>query len=122
MATLTGVLNTAYKICSWLAVALGCAHLLFTLHDYDELSMRALYFFGSGLAIVFAGFLNVLLIREGGRDPVARLLCLIANLANTLLFAAALTLMRQPQVFLGVALFAFLTLAALLTRGRTSTN
>jgi hypothetical protein len=112
------VLNTAYKICSWLIVALGCAHLLFTLHDYDQFTMRAFWFFGSGLAIVFAGFLNVALIRDGGRDQVIKLLCLITNITCALLFAAALMLMRQPQVFIGVALFAFVAIAAFLTRGK----
>lgn len=112
------MLNTAYKICSWLIVALGCAHLLFTLHDYDQFTMRAFWFFGSGLAIVFAGFLNVALIRDGGRDQVIKLLCLITNIACALLFAAALMLMRQPQVFIGVALFAFVAIAAFLTRGK----
>ncbi|MDT7541170.1 MAG: hypothetical protein QOE33_1074 [Acidobacteriota bacterium] len=112
------MLNTAYKICSWLIVALGCVHLLFTLHDYDQFSMRAFWFFGSGLAIVFAGFLNVALIRDGGRDRIIKLLCLIANATCALLFAAALTLMRRPQVFVGVALFAFVTVAAFLTRGK----
>jgi peptidoglycan/LPS O-acetylase OafA/YrhL len=111
-------LKTAYKICSWLIVALGCAHLAFTFHDYDEFSMRAFYFFGSGLAIVFAGFLNVALIRDGGRDRVIKLLCLVANVTCALLFAAAILMMRQPQVFVGVALFAFVTVAALKTRMR----
>jgi fatty acid desaturase len=106
-------LKTAHKICSWLVVALGCAHLAFTFHDYEEFSMPAFFFFGSGLAIVFAGFLNVALIRDGGRDRVVKLLCLVANVALALLFAAALTMMRQPQVFVGVALFAFATVAAL---------
>lgn len=110
-------MKTAYKSCAWLVVALGCAHLLFTLHDYDEFSLDALWFCGSGLAFVFAGFLNVALIREGNRDPVMRALCLITDVTCALLFAAALTLMRQPQVLVGVALFAFAALAALLTRG-----
>ena len=64
-------LKTAYKICAWLIVALGGAHVLFTLHDYDEFSTRALWFCGSGLALVFAGFLNVAHLRAAaGRDPV----------------------------------------------------
>ena len=112
------MLKTAYTVCSWLIVALGCVHLAFTFHDYDEVSMRAFYFFGSGLAIIFAGFLNVALIRDGGRDPVIRLLCLIADITCALLFAAGLTLLHQPQVFVGVALFAFVAVAALLTRSR----
>lgn len=105
-------MKTAYKICSWLVVALGCAHLLFTLHDYDEVSLRAFWFFGAGLSIVYAGFLNLALLRIGGRDRIVRLLCLMANAANTLLFAVAIPLLRQPQVFIGLLLFAFATLAA----------
>ncbi|MCA1817569.1 MAG: hypothetical protein LC746_14465 [Acidobacteria bacterium] len=109
-------MNAAYKICSWIAVALGCAHLLFTLRNYDEFSTDAFWFAGAGLAIVFAGFLNVALTRDGGRDRLIRALCLITNVSCALLFAAALALMRQPQVFAGAALFAFLAVAALLTR------
>ncbi|MCA1642084.1 MAG: hypothetical protein LC785_09060 [Acidobacteria bacterium] len=112
------MLNKAHTVCSWLIVALGCAHLAFTFHDYDGFSMRAFFFFGSGLAIVFAGFLNVALIRDGGRDRVIKLLCLVANVSCALLFAAVIPLMRQPQVFAGVALFAFVAVAALLTRSR----
>jgi hypothetical protein len=109
-------MRTAYKICSWVIVALGCVHLLFTLHDYDEFSLDALWFFGSGLALVFAGFLNVAHIRVGGHDIVVRALTLLANVVCALLFAAALTLMRQPQVFVGLLLFAFAALAAIKKR------
>ena len=105
-------MKTAYKICSWLAVALGCAHLLFTFHDYDEYSLDAFWFFGSGLAIVFAGFLNLANLSAGGRDRLTRVLCVVADAACALLFAAALPLLRQPQVLVGVALFAFATIAA----------
>ena len=112
------MLKKAYTACSWLIVALGCVHLAFTFHDYDAVSMRAFYFFGSGLTIIFAGFLNVALIRDGGRDRVTRALCLIADVTCALLFAAAIAIMRQPQVFVGVALFAFAAVAALVTRGR----
>lgn len=106
-------MKTAYKICAWLIVALGCAHALVTLHDYGEFSLRALWFFGSGLALVFAGFLNVAHLRAAaGRDPLVRALTVLTNILCALLFVAALSLMRQPQVFAGVALFAFAAFAA----------
>ncbi|MCA1616038.1 MAG: hypothetical protein LC800_18445 [Acidobacteria bacterium] len=104
---------TAYKICSWLIAALGCAHVLFTLHDYEEFSLRALWFLGSGLALVFAGFLNVAHLRAPGRDTLVRALTVLTNVLCALLFVAALSLMRQPQVFVGIALFAFAALMAL---------
>ena len=106
-------MKAAYKFCAWLIVALGCAHLLFTLHDYDEFSLDAMWFFGSGLALVFAGFLNVAHLRATGRDTLVRALTVLTNVLCTLLFVAALSLMRQPQVFVGVALFAFAALAAM---------
>jgi hypothetical protein len=105
-------LKTAYKICSGLIVALGVTHALFTLHDYDEFSLRSMWFFGSGLALVFAGFLNVANLRASGRDPLVRALTVLTNVLCALLFVAALSLMRQPQVFVGVALFAFAAFAA----------
>ena len=105
-------MRAAYKICSWLVVALGCAHLLFTLHDYDEFSLDAMWFFGSGLALVFAGFLNVAYSRNGVRDKLVRALTVLTNVLCALLFVAALSLMRQPQVIVGVALFAFAAFAA----------
>jgi hypothetical protein len=105
-------LKTAYKTCSWLIVALGGAHTLFTLHDYDEFSLGAMWFFGSGLALVFAGFLNVANLRAAGRDPLVRTLTVLTNVLCALLFVAALSLMRQPQVVAGIALFAFAAFAA----------
>ena len=110
-------MRTAYKICAWLIVALGSAHIVFTFHNYDEFSLDAMWFAGSGLALVFAGFLNVAHLRGGGRDPVVRALTVLTGAACALLFVAALSLMRQPQVFVGVALFALAAVCAALLRG-----
>ncbi len=109
-------MRLAYKICSWLIVALGCAHLAFTFHDYDSFSLDAMWFAGSGLALVFAGFLNVAHLRAGGRDRVVRALAVLTDAACALLFVAALSLMRQPQVFVGVALFALAAVFAALQK------
>lgn len=112
-----GRLRAAYQICSWLIVALGCAHVVFTFHDYDEFSLDAMWFAGAGLALVFAGFLNVAHLRAGGRDTVVRALTVLTDAACAILFATALSLMRQPQVFVGLALFALATLFAFTQKG-----
>lgn len=113
------MLRTLYRVCTYLLVALGVAHVAFTFHDYDEFTLAALWFFGAGVGIVFAGFLNLIRLGEGGRASITRLLCLAANLTLVALFVAALALMRQPQVFLGLALSLVLTLGSLLAdRGR----
>jgi hypothetical protein len=100
------MLKASHKIVSGLIVALGFLHIGFTFHDYDRLSLNAVWFAGSGVAIVLAGFLNIALIRGGGRDTVIRLLCFFTNLMFMLGFAAAAFMLPQPQVFFGLLLFA----------------
>lgn len=110
------MLKTTHTVCAYLIIALGVLHLLFTFHDYDEFTLGALWFAGAGVAIIFAGFLNLISIRLAGRDALARSLCFIANVILAALFVAALWLMRQPQVFVGVLLFAVASVASLATR------
>ena len=94
-----------HKIISGLVIGLGALHCLFTFLNYDHFTLDAMWFLGSGIAIILAGFLNVAAIRVGGSDKVVRFLCLAANLIFVVLFAVALWLLSQPQVFVGVGLF-----------------
>ena len=104
------MLRTAHKIVTGLIIALGVLHVAVTFHDYDSFSLRALWFAGTGVAIILAGFLNLILLRDAGKDRVVRLLCCLTNLFFALLFAAvALFMLPQPQVFLGSALFVVVT-------------
>ena len=96
-------------------IALGLLHILFTFHDYDEFTLRALWFASAGVAIILAGFLNIVLLRDVGKDNVVKLLCILTNLIFTIMFSAALVLMRQPQVFVGIALFGLAAVLALLS-------
>lgn len=114
------MLKTIHAACAYLIIALGVLHLLFTFHDYEAFTLRALWFAGAGFAVIFAGFLNLSLLRLATSDALVRALCVIANLICAGLFGAALWLMRQPQVFVGVALFVVATVAALAARPRSS--
>ena len=109
------MLRTTHKIITGLMIALGSLHILFTFHDYDEFSLRALWFASAGVAIILAGFLNIALLRDVGKDNVIWLLSVFTNIIFAVMFSAALYLMQQPQVFVGVALFAVATLLALLS-------
>ncbi|HEV2880861.1 MAG TPA: hypothetical protein VGX24_06090 [Pyrinomonadaceae bacterium] len=111
------MLKTIHIVCTCLIIALGVLHLLFTFHDYDEFTLGALWFASAGVAIIFAGFLNLISIRLAGRDALARTLCFVSNLVLTALFVAALWLMRQPQVFAGALLFAVASVASVASRG-----
>jgi len=114
------MLKTVHTACTYLIIALGVLHLLFTFHDYDEFTLRALWFASAGFAIMFAGFLNLIALRLARREALVRWLCIIANLICASLFVAALWLMQQPQVFVGVLLFAVAAIASLASGRKTA--
>ena len=108
------MLTTAHKILTGIIIALGVLHVLVTFHDYDSFSVRAMWFAGTGVAIILAGFLNIVLLREAGKDTVVRTLCLIANLVFAVMFVLALLILPQPQVFVGAGLFIAATVFSLI--------
>ena len=109
------MLRTTHKILAGLMIALGLLHILFTFQDYDEFSLRALWFASAGVAIILAGFLNIVLLRDVGKDKIVQFLCILTNLIFTVMFSAALVLMQQPQVILGVALFGLASVVTFLS-------
>lgn len=114
------MLKATHKAFAYLIVALGIVHLAFTFAAYSRFSFNALWFIGSGLAIIFAGFLNIVFAFDISGNIATKWLCFIANATSMLLFALALTLFTEPQVFIGLALFAFATVATLLLRQTTN--
>lgn len=98
-------MRTVHIVASILIVGLGLLHCGFTFVNYNGLSFDAAWFIGTGFAIVLAGFLNIAMVRDGGRDTVIGAMTLITNVVFLLGFAAASYMMRQPQVFVGAALF-----------------
>ena len=115
------MLRKLHLICSYLIVALGAIHILFTACAYDNFSLDAFWFAGSGMAIVFAGFLNLMFLKFIGKDLTVWILCLIGNLFSTLLFIVGLFIIGEPQVFVGTLLFSFAALATSLNHGTKET-
>jgi peptidoglycan/LPS O-acetylase OafA/YrhL len=113
-------MKTIHKIASFLIAILGLVHIGFTFHDYDGLSMNAAWFFGTGIAIVLAGFMNIAMFRDGGKDTVIWAMCLITNLVFLIGFSGAAFMMRQPQVFVGGLLFAITTIYSFIINPRTN--
>lgn len=103
------MLRTIHKIITGLIVALGLLHVSVTFFDYDSFSVEALWFAGTGVAIILAGFLNLVLLRDVGRDKVVQILCVITNVVFAAMFASALLILPQPQVFFGLGLFVVAT-------------
>jgi asparagine N-glycosylation enzyme membrane subunit Stt3 len=98
-------MNRITTIASTLIVGLGLLHCCFTFYNYDGLSYDAVWFLGSGVTIVLAGFINIAMLRDRGKDTVIWTMALITNVLFLLGFADASYMMRQPQVFFGAFRF-----------------
>lgn len=100
------------------AVLLGVGHLSLAALMFERLSLDALWFAGSGLAIVLGGMINMFAqfahYGTGGRTVLG-----IANLVTMAFFALALTIVPEPQVVVGLILFG--ALAGLAWAGPTRT-
>ncbi len=113
-------MNLAYKIVAYLIVALGVAHQIFAARN-DHFSLNVLWFIGSGFAIIFAGFLNIAFLRIEPKDALVRALCVLTNLTNAALFAVAyFTVLDEPQVIVGILLFALAAVLSLLLKSNSS--
>ncbi len=101
--------------------AVGLVHcFVFTPMVYDSLTPGAFWFFGTGLAILFAAALNGLRAICGARAPGVRWAAGLASLAMFALvcvFAASFEAWGRPDVFLQLGLYAASVLMAVLRRG-----
>lgn len=108
-----------HKIVTGFIIVLGCLHIGFTPFNYSQFDMDAMWFLSAGVAIILAGFLNVAVMRAG-TDRVIRILCVLTNATFALLFGMALFRMPQPQVFIGLGLFAVAGVCAVMTSSRAT--
>ncbi len=108
--------NRAAFLLAVAVVLLGCGHVALGAPVLLKGAPDALWFTGAGLAFVLAGLLNLLGLRAPRFDSVTRAVLFGANALMTAYFAFALTLLPQPQVGVGAALFAALTVVAILPR------
>jgi hypothetical protein len=116
-----GKLGKLHRIVSYLIVALGVAHILYTARVYNRFTLGAFWFIGSGIGIVYAGFLNLVFLKIGGRDRLVWTFCLLANLVSVALFVVGWFLIGEPQVLVGILLFACALIATLVSN-RTTAN
>jgi sulfite exporter TauE/SafE len=88
-----------YKIASY-SLELGLIHTALTPLFYDHLSTAALWFAGTGLALVFLGLLNL----AAGRVWQAWLLniCIAANLVTAIYCAVIVTVLPEFQAYLAL--------------------
>jgi MFS-type transporter involved in bile tolerance (Atg22 family) len=111
------MLRTLHNISSVLLAALGVVHTALTPVFYGRFSHNALWFAGSGLAMIFVGLLNLTLGRDVGRDHLFRLFCYAANLLTVIFGFLMVGINREPQVIFGFVLIVLMTVTAFMLRG-----
>jgi hypothetical protein len=91
------------RISGWMTIAVGVVHIAFTARDFDHPSLDALWFAGSGLAVMLIGALTLL----ADATTAVRWTAVAANLAGLLLAVGfgILTGFSGPQGPLLIALF-----------------
>ncbi len=107
------------RVLGWFLVVLGCIHNFVAAPlSYNKLSTQALWFVSAGLALWFAGFLN--LLRASANEPSKLLLvfCLLTNaslLAFVILFAAIRENWAEPEAIALIASVATLTVMSIVS-------
>lgn len=101
-------MHNLIRIISAIIILLGIVHISFAfpLHMNTE----TLWFTGAGMAIIFSGFLNLAAIDRGG-SVFTKGLAFITNAINCALFAFAVPVLDQPQVYIGIVIFLIAMLA-----------
>ncbi|MEO7539862.1 MAG: hypothetical protein ABIV21_07530 [Pyrinomonadaceae bacterium] len=94
-----------HNIVTALIIALGLLHTAVTFLQNDRFDIDAVWFASAGIAMILAGFLNVVLLRQRVSDRLIFALVLIANITFAVLFAVVSFILPQPQVYFGIALF-----------------
>lgn len=110
------VLLIVHQLSSWLLAALGLVHTALTPVFYGRLSVGAMWFAGSGLTMMFVGFLNVALNRGAGRDRLVKILCYAANLLTLVFGVMIVFVTNAPQVVFGLVLISVMTATAFMVR------
>ena len=87
---------------------MGVVHMFFAL-PIEHFNLGYIWYFGSGLAILFNGALNLIGI-ENKRTPIGTGLILLANVLMCFAYIGVLFALPEPQVYIGIALFAALAI------------
>lgn len=89
------------------ALLLSMLHLFVTTRLYSTVTLPALWFAGTGLALFAVGLLNLVALRAPSR--FSSLLALIANLMTTIFMLLLYTVHPAAQVSFGIGLFVVLS-------------
>jgi hypothetical protein len=80
-----------YLVLSWAIVSIGVIQTMFTALRFEQFDEAALWFATAGMAIALTGAMNLLNLGRHLEDAGVRRVCLVANLAMTVVFVAVAT-------------------------------
>jgi hypothetical protein len=104
------------RIVSILIILLGVIHLTyaFPLHVNEN----TLWFVGAGLAIIFAGLINFVVIERSG-SKFSLIIAVIVNAINFGMFCFALAVYNEPMCYVNLVISGISTIAFIVTLIRT---
>lgn len=100
----------AHWICTAAAALLSLLHLFVATRIYRDLTVDALWFSGTGLALLAIALINLLRLSEPTR--LSAIVALAANVLTMTFMVLLASVHPAPQVFFGLALFVALTLCS----------
>ena len=99
------------KIVPALIMLLGLIHLSFAF-PLNNLEIDTLLFIGAGLAIVFAGVINLIALMSP-HSIIIKLASLVCNAIMLALFVIGTSMLMELQIFAGILLFLISTIFAI---------
>ncbi len=102
------------RIALLIVLILGIGHVVATIRYTPGVNEAAAWFSGSGLALLFAGLLNLARLRTKENAP--RRLCVLANLLTLAWLGLVLAVLPAVQAFLAAGAVLAMTIGALVQR------
>jgi hypothetical protein len=111
--------HSLIKIVSFIIILLGMVHISFAFPLH--MNTGTLWFVGAGMAIIFAGLLNLIAIDRGG-SKFTKAIAIIVNAFNAGMFCFALPILNEPQVYVGIIIFLITTVAFIFDLVKTTSK
>jgi hydrogenase-4 membrane subunit HyfE len=103
-----------HLIAACLIAILGVIHTAMTPVFYHAFTLDAIWFAGTGLALVFLGLLNIAANKSALSSNFN--LCIVANLICTIYFFLLVIILPEPHAFAGVVFILGLFMSSILMR------
>lgn len=106
-----------FRVSATLCALIGVAHTIVTFFLFHTLSQRALYFAGTGFAILILVMFNVAIAQSTSPTRLSRNLLHAANALMSIFAVLAIIAVPEPQAYVGAsAMWGLLVSAILLER------